>query len=164
MLRCCWLGGRKGIRPVKTWVVGCWHGYLSGARCRWPSWCHCHSLSLASVKSRLVLPFWYRLTRVVGSPGKRAIKRVCVLYLLSYKSTENAFLSLFPHDKYKLSCYSASAPAIWLHHHPLHGVDWVCLQILLIGTSRQCDSWSVAGHNHRKVIGWDPICTHIDPL
>jgi len=31
---CCWLGGRKGIRPVKNWVVGCWHGYLSGARCR----------------------------------------------------------------------------------------------------------------------------------
>jgi len=26
---------------------------------------HCHSLSLASVKSRLILPFWYRLTRVV---------------------------------------------------------------------------------------------------
>ena len=25
--------------------------------CIWPSWCHCHSLSLASVKSRLVLPF-----------------------------------------------------------------------------------------------------------
>ena len=30
----CWLGGRKGIRPVKNWVVGYWHGYLSGARCR----------------------------------------------------------------------------------------------------------------------------------
>ena len=30
----CWLGGRRGIRPVKNWVVGCWHGYLSGARCR----------------------------------------------------------------------------------------------------------------------------------
>ena len=30
----CWLGGSKGIRPVKNWVVGCWHGYLSGARCR----------------------------------------------------------------------------------------------------------------------------------
>jgi len=30
----CWLGGRKGIRPVKNWVVGCWHGYLSGAKCR----------------------------------------------------------------------------------------------------------------------------------
>ena len=30
----CWLGGRKGIQPVKNWVVGCWHGYLSGVRCR----------------------------------------------------------------------------------------------------------------------------------
>ena len=37
--------------------------------CIWPSWCHCHSLSLVSVKSRLVLPFWYRLTRVVPEKG-----------------------------------------------------------------------------------------------
>ena len=44
--------------------------------CTRPSWCHCHSLSLASVKSRLVLPFWYMADP--GSPGKRAIKRVCV--------------------------------------------------------------------------------------
>jgi len=33
--------------------------------CIWPSWCHCHSVSLASVKSRSFLPFWYRLTWVV---------------------------------------------------------------------------------------------------
>ena len=70
----CWLGGRKGIWPVKNWVVGCWHGYLSWLwsevqTCIWPSWCHCHSLSLDSVKSRLVLPFWYRLTRVVPEKG-----------------------------------------------------------------------------------------------
>ena len=40
--------------------------------CIWPSWYHhCHSLSLASVKSRLVLPLWYRLTRVV--PDKRPL-------------------------------------------------------------------------------------------
>ena len=37
--------------------------------CIWSSWCHCHSLSLASVKSRLVLPFWYRLTWVVPDKG-----------------------------------------------------------------------------------------------
>ena len=37
--------------------------------CIWSSWCHCHSPSLASVKSRLVLPFWYRLTRVVPEKG-----------------------------------------------------------------------------------------------
>ena len=29
--------------------------------CISPSRCHCHSLSLVSVKSSLVLPFWYRL-------------------------------------------------------------------------------------------------------
>ena len=39
--------------------------------CIWSSRCHCHSLSLVSVKSRLVLPFWYRLTRVV--PEKRPL-------------------------------------------------------------------------------------------
>jgi len=37
--------------------------------CTWPSWCHCRSLSLASVKSRLVLPYWYRLTQVVLDKG-----------------------------------------------------------------------------------------------
>ena len=37
--------------------------------CILPSWCHCHSLSLASVESRLVLPFWYRLTWVVPDKG-----------------------------------------------------------------------------------------------
>jgi len=37
--------------------------------CIWPSWCHCHSLSVASVKSRLILPFWYRPTRVVLQKG-----------------------------------------------------------------------------------------------
>ena len=37
--------------------------------CIWPSWCHCHSPSLASIKSRLGLPFWYRLTWVVPEKG-----------------------------------------------------------------------------------------------
>jgi len=37
--------------------------------CVWPGLCHCHSLSLASVKCKLVLPFWYRLTRVVQDKG-----------------------------------------------------------------------------------------------
>ena len=39
--------------------------------CIQPSWCHCHSLSLASVKSRLILPFWYRLNWVV--PEKKPL-------------------------------------------------------------------------------------------
>ena len=64
----CWLGGRKGIRPVKKLCGGYWHGYLSGERCSLAQ-AQLMPLSLASVKSRLVLPFWYRLTRVVPEKG-----------------------------------------------------------------------------------------------
>jgi len=27
------VGQQEGIQPVKNWVVGHWHGYLSSARC-----------------------------------------------------------------------------------------------------------------------------------
>ena len=72
VLWCCWLGGRKGIRPVKNWSGGllAWLSVWSEVQtCIWPSWYHYHSLSLASVKFRLVLPFWYRLTWVVPEKG-----------------------------------------------------------------------------------------------
>ena len=50
--------------------------------CIQPSWCHCHSLSLAPVKSRLVLPFWYRLTW--GVPEKGPLNRCVCMFLLKY--------------------------------------------------------------------------------
>jgi len=49
-------------------------------------------------------------------------------------------------------------------HHPHRVVDSVRLQMLLVGTCRQCGSWSDAGHNHRKVIGRDPICTSLQDM
>ena len=50
--------------------------------CILPSRCHCHSLSLAPLKSRLVLPLWYWLTWVV--PDKGPLNRcVCVYYASS---------------------------------------------------------------------------------
>ena len=81
VLWCCRLGG-IGIQPVKNWVVGCWwlSVWSEVQTCIWPSWCHCHSLSLASVKSRLVLPFWYRLTWAVPDKG---LINVCY-FLLSW--------------------------------------------------------------------------------
>jgi len=57
----CWLGGRMGMRPVKHWVVGCWHSYLSG----WDADLHMAQLMplpiiiSCSSKSRLVLPEWF---------------------------------------------------------------------------------------------------------
>ena len=51
--------------------------------CIWSSWCHCHSLSLASVKSRLISPFWYWLTRVVPDKGPlNGCVCVCVFKVL----------------------------------------------------------------------------------
>jgi len=77
------VGQQEGHPACKKWVVGCWCGSLSGTRCIWPSWCHCHSLSLASVKSRLVLPFWYWLTWVVPEKGPlNGYVCVCVAMLL----------------------------------------------------------------------------------
>jgi len=53
--------------------------------CIWPIWCHCRSLSLAPVKSRLVLPFWYRLTRVVPDKGPlNGCVCVCVVTFAIY--------------------------------------------------------------------------------
>jgi len=55
--------------------------------CIWPSGFHCHSLSLASVKSRLVLPFWYRLTWVVPDIGLlNGCVCVCVVDLAGWQS------------------------------------------------------------------------------
>jgi len=76
----CWFGNRKGYPGGKKLSGGvlAWLSVWSEVQtCIWPSWCHSHSLSLASVKSRLVLPFGYQLTWVV--PEKRLLNGcVCV--------------------------------------------------------------------------------------
>jgi len=76
------LVGRQGEHPACKKLHGevlAWLSVWSEVQaCIWPSWCHCHSLSLASVKSRLVLPFWYRLTRVVLDKGPLNCVCVCV--------------------------------------------------------------------------------------
>ena len=59
----CWLGGRKGIWPVKNRVVRYWHGYLSGARCKLAYGPADATATVASVKSRLVY------LSGTGSPG-----------------------------------------------------------------------------------------------
>ena len=78
----CWLADRKGIRPVKKLSGGvlAWLSVWSEVQtCIWPSWCNCHSLPLASLKSTLVLPFWYRLTWVV--PDKRPLNGFMCMYV-----------------------------------------------------------------------------------
>ena len=57
--------GHPAFKNLEWWGAGVLSAWSEVQTCIWPSWCHCHSLSLASEKSRLVLPFWYRHTWVV---------------------------------------------------------------------------------------------------
>ena len=78
----CWLGGRKGIRPVKIerWGAGVVICLEQGADLHMAQLMPLPLTSLASVKSRLVLPFWYRLTQVVLDKGPlNGCVCVCVL-------------------------------------------------------------------------------------
>jgi len=94
----CWLGRRKGIRPVKNWVVRCWRGYLSGARCRL-AYAQLMPLPLTiSCSSKIQIGFAFLVPAHPGSPGKRAVKRVCVhTYVRMYvwSIDQNPMQSLF---------------------------------------------------------------------
>ena len=84
----CWLGGRKGIRPVKNWVVGFWRGCLGrGADLHIAQQMPLPLTISCSSKSRLVLiflvlPFWYLLTRVVPDMFQKSSK--AVVYYWTY--------------------------------------------------------------------------------
>ena len=74
----CWLGSRKGIRPVKNSVVGCWHGMEQGADLHIAQVKPLPLTISYSSKSRLVLPEWFCFSGA-GLPGmswKKAIKRM----------------------------------------------------------------------------------------
>jgi len=70
------LGSRKGIQPVKT--GGGTGMVICLERDADLHMAQLMPLSLASVKSRLVLPFWYWLTWVVPEKGPLNSVRVCV--------------------------------------------------------------------------------------
>ena len=95
----CWLGGSKGIWPVKNLVAGCWHGYLSGARCRLA-----YRPADATATHCLLLQHWfyYLVPADPGSPGQRAVKQVCVCVCVCV-----SFSALYQSDKTAGSYYCA---------------------------------------------------------
>ena len=74
----CWLGGRKGIQPVKNWVSG-----TGMAICLKRS-ADMHMAQLmpllltVSCFSKIQIGFTILVPAHPGSPGQRAVKRVCV--------------------------------------------------------------------------------------
>jgi len=73
------IGQQEGHPACKNWLMRCWCGYLSGARCKWfacvPADATTTPSSLASLQSRMIypVPFWCRLTQV---SWKKAIKQM----------------------------------------------------------------------------------------
>ena len=61
--------GHPACKKLSSGVLAWLSAWSEVQTCILPSRCHCHSLSLAPVKSRLVLPFWYWLTWVVPDKG-----------------------------------------------------------------------------------------------
>ena len=68
----CWLGDRKVIRPVKSWVLVCWWWQFD------PSFAHliasvvtATSIILTPIKSKMET-FWNQAN--LGSPGKMVVK------------------------------------------------------------------------------------------
>jgi len=82
-LQCFVTVGHPAYKNLSGGVLAWLSVWSEVQTCIWPSGFHCHSLSLASGKSRLVLPFWYRLTRVVPDRGPLNVCGcVCALTLL----------------------------------------------------------------------------------
>jgi len=131
VLWCCWLSSRKSIQPEKKRVVECWCGYLSEARCRlaYCHWCHCHSLSLASVKSRLVLPFWYWLIQVVRDKGP--LNRL-VYVMRRWVTEKGRKIFIFRYLNGMLWCIPRwFLQFICLHLHPLLSLVQECIAFMV---------------------------------
>ena len=64
-----WQEGHLVCKKLSGGVLAWLSVWSKVQTCIWPSGFHCHSLFLASVKSRLILPFWCRLTRVLPDKG-----------------------------------------------------------------------------------------------
>jgi len=98
----CWLGGRKGIRSVKTecWGTGMVICLEQGANdLHVPSWCHCHPNISCCSKIQNGVPFWYRLTQVVLE--KRPLNGLVVVIVDSDHFSIFQVLQVFWNQKYE---------------------------------------------------------------
>jgi len=88
----CLLGGRKGIRPVKNLSGGvlAWFFVWSEVQtCIWPTQLMLLSLTV-SCFSKIQIGFTFLVPAHPGSPGKRAVKQVCVCVTLFVGRQEDA--------------------------------------------------------------------------
>jgi len=115
----CWLGGRKGIRSVKNWVVGCWRGYLSGVRCRFAygpaDATATHCLLLKGIQ--ISFGFTFLVPAHPGSPGQNpdSCKTVVeVVVLVKKTGSEERCQNVLSAGTYRAAQPSCST-TYWMH-------------------------------------------------
>jgi len=83
VLWCCWLGGRKGVWPVKLSggllvLLSVWSEVQTYM---WSSCCHCHTVTVSRF-SEIQICFIFLVLAHLGSPKQRAVKPMYVYSLL----------------------------------------------------------------------------------
>ena len=118
MLWRCWLGGRKGIRPVKTewWVAGVVICLEQGA--------DLHMAQLmplpltVSCFSKIQIGFTFLVPAHLGSPGKRAVKRVCACcYIFKFQIQFRGYFAWNMHKCVKGKHNHYTCITVSLHCH-----------------------------------------------
>ena len=114
MLWCCWLGGRKGIRPVQQewWGAGVVVCLERGADLQ------LMPLPLTvSCFSEIQTGFTFLVPAHTGNPGQRAVKRVCVCVCGITLQLQSDVLSLFMNDYEWLAFRSVLGPVERQKYH-----------------------------------------------
>jgi len=88
------------VKTIKSWVVGCWHGYMSGARCRYA---YCPADATVTHYLLLVNPHWFYLFGTV-SPWYSQTKGWCCCCCSDY----------FDCDKIYVQRKNSSFASIWI--------------------------------------------------
>jgi len=90
----CWLGGRKGIRPVKNWV---WGAGMVICYLEWGADLHLAQVMplplTVSSFSKIQIGFTFLVLAHPGSPRQRAVKRVCVCIAVCFACTEQKVIN-----------------------------------------------------------------------
>jgi len=117
----CWLGGWKSCKKLCGGMLAWLCVWVKVQICIWPSWCHCHSLSLAPVN-----PDWFYLPGStflapahLDSPGKnpRGPQNGCVHACASACVWVRACM--------RVLCYEERCKVLW----------WVCLYFVCLSVS-----------------------------
>ena len=158
------LVGHQEEHPVcKKLVMRCWHGYLSGARCKmqmiciWSSWCDCHPIVYSCIKIQLGLTFLllaYQYCR-----EKRPLNGCCVRLAVEDFSKLVGIWSLFD-SWWSVSWFCINLCSCWCYLRRKNGYVFIrrILWLLFTRHSTMCSSVSLCVALHQTV------CTFLNGL